>query len=375
MLGGIGAKWRMLKMARIARAALLLIVVCLITAGCGPKTVGSIHGVVTDAVTGLPIPGATVRLAGASVVTGTTNASGSYKLTKVPADMYCMTVTAGAYIARIVDDVLIMQDIANELDLSMVSPGDVDVLLYQDGPETIRFAQAAADDLGLNTTTITDKSLVNANLTGWAWHLVLIDNPSAIFELSTLNAIEGYVENGGALVMSTFLPTWNTAYAAHTLWGELGADFATESEIMDGAVFTVHRWDADHPIFTAPDLVPDPRLAYVWHIIKGVGGSETPNGDAVAGITGALESGSGLIFVADSQRAVLNSFLLDCMAGSNWPYPAVDDDSDGTADAVELWRNEILYVLSRTDAAAVKAPAGGSAACAGAVVAGGSNTR
>lgn len=358
------------------RLGFVLVVVCFIVAGCGPTggaDAGAITGIITDAFTGLPISGATVKLAGASTITGSTGANGSYKLSRVPVGTYTVSVAGAAgdsYITRVAENIAILKESTMLLDLTMARAGELDVLLYVDTDswDDHGFAQSALDQLGITYTQIKTPEQMGSRLTSEGWHLLVVDNTN--YTNLWANTIEDYVDAGGLLVMSTVLPGRHTSYAEYTLWSALGVDYSgvVGDDKFSSKAFTAYRWDKAHPVFTAPNGVPDLRIGWVANdAIEGVLGEESASGQAIAGSTASYDAGSGLIFVTDTKRTVFNSFLINYMAENADPHHPFDEDNDGVDDGLELWRNEIAYVLMHNDVEAIQVSTGpaGSAVRAG----------
>ena len=74
----------------------ILILFLLVSASALAGDTGTLNGVVTDSVTGEPIPGASVHLAGTKFG-AMTDSDGSYQIKQIPAGCYCLQITTLSY--------------------------------------------------------------------------------------------------------------------------------------------------------------------------------------------------------------------------------------------------------------------------------------
>jgi hypothetical protein len=205
------------------------------------------------------------------------------------------------------------------------------ILIYYDGAAGRDYATQALNHIGLTYTLVSqDANLRNRLTDGTAWDLVIVDNPYYLLSQSTLNDLEDYVIAGGKLIIDTWADSW---YPTHSLWETLGAYYG-------GNYFSpqdIYEWDMTHDIFNYPNDVPtlDPDSEYTGYDgqylepIPGVG-------DAVGGYTIAPSAwNTGLVSI--SEQTAWNGFL-------TLNYGA-DDDGDGVIDMLELYVNEILYLV------------------------------
>ena len=340
---------------RVMRILIVLAVASAILAGCGPaRNVGSVRGTITDAVTLLPIDGAEVTLISTAILTATTGSDGSYRLPSVAAGTYEVKVTKDGYVDRLGDGVTVTKSAATSVSMGMIRQADLKVLVYDDSQN--HFAADALEALGIAFTQVDDPDGLVDEMTDQPWHLIVADQCSSSSSEAMLDYLSDYVDMGGRLAISSFDPKES---GAHALWAKLGADFSglADDDVLDEDPFTVFRWAADHVIFKSPNAVPDISVDDAnSYIIEGVLAHESPGGTAIAGITPAYQAGQGIVFVTDSKLTVFGSFLLDCAQDGTGAGADVDSDADGVADAEELWQNEIVYLLSWTDPAAVQCP-------------------
>lgn len=83
-------------------------------------TLGGIAGTVTDATTGAPVPGATVRIAsGSQVVTVTTDSKGHYIAMSLQPDNYTISASKAGYTEIAVHDESVEADQTQQYDLQL----------------------------------------------------------------------------------------------------------------------------------------------------------------------------------------------------------------------------------------------------------------
>ncbi|HON43438.1 MAG TPA: carboxypeptidase-like regulatory domain-containing protein [Bacillota bacterium] len=357
------------------RILIVLAVASFALTGCGPvRNVGSVQGTITDAVTLLPISGAKVTLINAAILTATTGTDGSYRFPSVAAGTYEVKVTKAGYVDRLGDGVTVTKGATTTASMNMIMPADLEVLLYDDSILDNHFAAEALDALGITFTQVSDSVGLVDEMTNHPWRLIVADHCNYPSSKAMLDCLSDYVDMGGHLAISSWDPTVSASSRAHALWEKLGADFSgfADGDVLAEDPFTVFRWAADHVIFRSPNAVTNISVNYVSRYnFEGVVAHESAGGMAIAGITPAYQAGQGLVFVTDSNLTVFNSFLLDCVQDGAEPGDDTDSDADGVADAEELWQNEIVYLLSWTDPAAIQCPPIGPASLS----AGGRNSK
>lgn len=172
-----------------------------------------------------------------------------------------------------------------------------------------------------------------AGYLGNSYDLIVIDHSNYGGADVMLDALAGYVENGGRLVIAS----WRL-YESSPLWPLLGY-----SNVTNGDVVPIYQWQPSHAVFTFPNAVPNLTAMTDGGGTDNFPGNALDNAEAVAGITSVPAVDSASIFVNDTGRTVLNAFLM-CNAISDQLVPN-DIDDDGKPDATELWENEIVSVM------------------------------
>ena len=148
-------------MRRIDRPALLLLLLLFLLApsAAAQTTTSTIEGKVTDA-TGAALPGAEVNVSGATLAaerSATTDATGFYRLTALPAGNYTLTIAATGFARRTA---------ALELTLNRVVT--LDVTLQVEGVETVVEVSVPLVDATTSTTgaTITPRQITELPVNG-----------------------------------------------------------------------------------------------------------------------------------------------------------------------------------------------------------------
>ena len=135
---------------------------------------------------------------------------------------------------------------------------------------------------------------------------------------------------GGRCLISTFDIDLSDS-SPTTLFSSLGITLNAGLEVPQ----SIYRWDAGHPIWNVPEAVPD---------FTAMEDNYWDDGDRVFASTGAVggftmtpTAGEVAIIAAGGGVAVVNSFLV---VDNN-----SDLDFDGKPDAVELFTNEIVFLI------------------------------
>lgn len=205
----------------------------------------------------------------------------------------------------------------------------VNITVYEDsGFDAMRFS---LDNLGLSYSYHDgDDSGFVADLASGTFGLAVINQSNYSRLNDDLDSIHDFVLGGGKLIIA------NNQYdraPSHPLWETMGAAWQAD---LDSPVNPLVRRVPAHPIFnlphTVPDLVPTHNAGDNGDYMSALAAATT-----VAGAPGAdpLQS---LIIVRDGNQAILNSFI-------PWDYQLSDSDNDLILDVLELFENQITFVL------------------------------
>lgn len=125
-------------------------------------------------------------------------------------------------------------------------------------------------------------------------------------------------------------------YPSHSLWAEIGVSYAY-TLTASGDQY-MYLWNPTHPIFTTPNILPNP-LKYNKDLygVDGFFVNALSGATAIAGDATTPQADKAIIVVRNDRKAIFNGVLTGCMN--------LDQDSDGKTEAVELWENEITFIL------------------------------
>jgi subtilisin family serine protease len=217
--------------------------------------------------------------------------------------------------------------------LERVYGTDPTILVYTDNilrAPGDNVVERALHRLGLAyTVEYSSPSNFNRLLVEGSWDLVIIDGSR---RLMFFPDVEAYVLAGGALIVS-YWDIDGSAGGPTSIWETLGLDHAAET--FDA--LPLYRWDRTHPLFSRPNAVPD--FTQMRDTVNDNGDKFDAMGtaEAIAGFTPARLPGQGGVLVSGDHPAIVHGFL----PGEN----AEDLDGDSILDAVELYENEIQYLL------------------------------
>ena len=209
------------------------------------------------------------------------------------------------------------------------------ILLYTDdsgGGPGMTYVDQALQALGLSYTGyFGDYDGFGAALTGSGpWDLVVVSH-NAYYALGNWwSEIEAYVDGGGKVIITTFDIDGSHSEST-TLWDTLGVNYDSDISLPEA----VYWWDASHAIFTVPESVPQFTSLNEEHFDNGDHTDATAPTVATGGFTTSPSAHQAAIAVGSN--GIVNSFLI-CENDA-------DLDADGKNDAVELWENEISYML------------------------------
>jgi hypothetical protein len=218
----------------------------------------------------------------------------------------------------------------------VAGPDQASVLVYADDPfhpSPNTYVDQALQRLGLGYTAYYDANFAGfeAALADGGWDIVIFENDNWTPPASTFDALNEFVTGGGKLIAHS----WQVeATAGHPLWANLGIDVvSSDFDPPD----PVHYWEADHPLFTDPETVPE--LTDLEQFRYGVYGQHVDaltGFEALGGYTETPAPGEAALVVGNDDRTLFRGFL----DGQN----DADLDADAIPDGVELWANSILGI-------------------------------
>lgn len=190
----------------------------------------------------------------------------------------------------------------------------------------------ALNDLGLSYYLTFSIKYFNMSLTEGSYDLAIMDH-----QLVGINAYFGdilnYMISGGHLILNTWAYRNSAGYA---LWDYLGFEYG-------GNYYTtpqdIYIWNSAHPIFNSPAPYNANTLntTYNWATTDYSNLTLHNNATAIAGLTPTAQESSAAIILGAEGRAIINAMHLT---------EYYDDTDDSTyPDALEIWENEIAYML------------------------------
>ena len=217
---------------------------------------------------------------------------------------------------------------------------DMSILIYNDdpvhpGPES--YTDLALQRLGLSYTAHYDGDFGGfmSDLESGEWDLVIFANDNFFpDDFSIFDSLNSYVENGGRLILHTWVVE---ADPEHPLWARLGFSFAESNFDPPNPVYW---WQPEHPAFTFPEEVPEfTELDDQIYGIYGQRGDPLEGAEALAGYTTpGPDEGQANLVIANEEHTAFKGFL----DGQN----GADLDADGVPDGVEIWENLAFGISS-----------------------------
>jgi hypothetical protein len=213
--------------------------------------------------------------------------------------------------------------------LNWLTAADADILAFTSFQDDM---PAALRDLGLSYQLFTINDYLDDFLDSEDWGLVILDQSNSWYTDTQLNYIYSYVDNGGRLIMSYM---GVDAEDTHPLWSKLGFDYsATLSGTPD-----MYIWDTSHRIFTEPNnrngvnFTSNVNFADDGDTLTVLDGFT-----ALAGSSATVQDGNALIVLKNDYQTLYNGYLIDTCTS--------DEDDSTYRDSVEIWQNEIAFMLN-----------------------------
>jgi len=202
---------------------------------------------------------------------------------------------------------------------------------------------AALNDLGVRFYLTFEAEYFKSSLTNYSYSLVVIDNTLDNIMSWVSDDLIDFLNAGGYLIVNT----WEYRSGYNELWDYLGFSYA-------GNYFTtppgIYLWDDSHKIFTEPALFSAPTLNTSLNFANTDYSNVTlhSNATAIAGLTPTAQNSGGAIILGVGGHAIVNTFHLT---------EYFDDTDDSTyPDALEIWENEIAYMLYQSLSVQINSP-------------------
>ncbi|MFW9843320.1 MAG: hypothetical protein ACFFEV_01965 [Candidatus Thorarchaeota archaeon] len=219
--------------------------------------------------------------------------------------------------------------------LNWLTATDAEILVYSSnwyGLENRDAVLIGLRDMGLSYQSMTTSDYIDDFLDSKEWGLLILNEVNWALTGLELDEIYAYVDDGGVLLMSYYDMD---AHPSHPLWSKLGVEWA---ETISGEP-SIYIWDDSHDIFTTPNDHSTSNFTS--------GSTMFDDGDAVtvstgytalAGTTATDTAGKAVIVVSADRTTLFNPFLIDNFE--------TDTDDDTFEDRIELWQNEITYIMT-----------------------------
>jgi len=213
------------------------------------------------------------------------------------------------------------------------SPVALRVLVYSDDPRQSAgstFVDRALQGLGFPYTGYyREPSAFAAALVSSDWDAVIVSHELEYGLGNHWPVLERYFSQGGRLVISTFDIDGSDSVST-TLWQTLGIRHSSDM----GVPATLYPWDRSHPLWSGIPILAawDQLFADEGDRVSSLAGSVS-----IGGFSPAPSAGQSALVVHGSGRAIVNSVIIDELRA--------DQDSDGIVDGIEVWRNEVAYIL------------------------------
>ncbi|TFH05355.1 MAG: hypothetical protein E4H14_12910 [Candidatus Thorarchaeota archaeon] len=216
--------------------------------------------------------------------------------------------------------------------LNWLSSSDASILVHTDYLGWNDAVCRALRDLGLSYSLFNTRQYLDEFLDSQSWDLLIYNNVNHWPESIIYDKLYAFVNTGGTLILTTFTVD---NHPTHPLWSKMGVEYQST---LSGSP-SMYFWDASHPVFTEPN-----NHTMYNYTSNGPFGDD---GDAVvyfegytalAGTTATPQNGTATIVVSDDRKTLFNSIIIDNFG--------TDEDDSTYADSVELWQNEIAYLLT-----------------------------
>ncbi|MFW9965439.1 MAG: DUF4350 domain-containing protein [Candidatus Sifarchaeia archaeon] len=216
--------------------------------------------------------------------------------------------------------------------LEWLSAVDAEILVHTDYLGWNDAVCRALRDLGLSYQLFNTRQYLDDFLDTKTWDLLIYNNVNYWPESLIYDELYAFVNGGGTLILTSF--TADT-HPTHPLWSKMGVEWSSS---ISGEP-TMYLWDTSHPIFTEPN---DHSMSnYSSIALFGDDGDTVTYSagyTALAGTTAIMQSDTATIVVSNDRKTLFNTIIIDNFQ--------TDEDDSTYADNVELWQNEIVFMMT-----------------------------
>ncbi|MFX1560742.1 MAG: hypothetical protein ACFFBL_09155 [Promethearchaeota archaeon] len=216
--------------------------------------------------------------------------------------------------------------------LNWLTSNDANILVYASYGGHYADVITALRDLGHSYQPFFTDDYIDDFIDSKEWDLVILDQSNYWFTNIELDALYAYVNDGGRLILSYFDVDGSST---HPIWSKIGVEYSAEpADYPD-----MFMWDSSHRIFTEPNNLDAANLTS--DVAFGDDGDTLTVLDgytALAGSTATEQGGNAFIVLSNDYQTLYNGYLIDACT--------TDEDDSTYRDSVELWQNEIAFMLN-----------------------------
>ncbi|MHA2359264.1 MAG: DUF4350 domain-containing protein [Candidatus Thorarchaeota archaeon] len=216
--------------------------------------------------------------------------------------------------------------------LNWLSSTDAEILVHTDYLGWNDAVCKALRDLGHSYSLFNTRQYLDDFVDSQSWDLLIYNNVNHFPESTIYDELYAFVNTGGSLILTSFTVD---SHPTHPLWSKMGVEWSSSLSGQPSMYF----WDASHPIFTEPN--DHAMNNYTSNAFFGDDGDAVvyfEGYSALAGTTATLQNGSATIVVSDDRMTLFNTIIIDNFG--------TDEDDSTYADSVELWQNEIVFMMT-----------------------------
>lgn len=216
--------------------------------------------------------------------------------------------------------------------LNWLTAADAEILVHSDYLGWNDAVCKALRDLGLSYQFFNTRQYLDDFLDSKSWDLLIYNNVNYWPESIIYDELYAFVNTGGTLMLTTFTVD---NHPTHPLWSKMGVEW----EASLSGTPSMYFWDASHPIFTEPNN--HMMNNYTSIVLFGDDGDTVvyfEGHTALAGTTTTPQNGTATIVVSDDRKTLFNTLIIDNFA--------TDEDDSTYEDRIELWQNEIVFMMT-----------------------------
>lgn len=216
--------------------------------------------------------------------------------------------------------------------LNWLTSNDARILVHTDYLGWNDAVCRALRNLGLSYSLFNTRQYLDDFVDSQSWDLLIYNNVNYHPESLIYDELYAFVDTGGTLILTSFDVD---SHPTHPLWSKMGVEWSSS---LSGQP-SMYIWDTSHPIFKEP----------IDHSMHNYTSSNifADDGDAViyfegytalAGTTATPQSDTATIVVSNDRKTLFNTIIIDNFG--------TDEDDSTYADSVELWQNEIVFMMT-----------------------------